>query len=240
MRSILSTYRPRVLTVEYNSNFGKSGASLAHVDPSWMPLETYEVPHTREPFSCYYGSSAAALHVAASDENHYKLVGRVSKLDLVYVRGDLWPYDPMPLETATEFGGLHDPMTVEPASNLIDYATWFDGGTLCEAKAAAISALRSLALEKKCGELQGPCPCFQHLSDLLPLKCPDRVLPTNANINPIAINNGFLHMDLHFPEKHMEEIDVSWFLNEHDTQKYLAEVAAQGMEKKTFDAGTPE
>lgn len=76
----MSTYRPRVITVEYNSNYGHGNlSSLATIDTACMPFSDYAFP--QEPFSCFYGSSAAAID-AAAQEFHYKLVGSVSKLDL--------------------------------------------------------------------------------------------------------------------------------------------------------------
>jgi hypothetical protein len=107
-----------------------------------MPFTDYAFP--QEPFSCFYGSSAAAID-AAAQEFHYKLVGSVSKLDLAYVPSDIWPWEALALERVTQHFRLHYPMPLAQADNLINYETWARGGTLCEAKTAAVKALLALA-----------------------------------------------------------------------------------------------
>ena len=76
LRALLSSeYRPRVLTVEYNSNF-PWGTDLAFPDPEVMPI-------TQKRFAmwggnCYMGSSASALHAVAR-EYKYSVVDVVRR-----------------------------------------------------------------------------------------------------------------------------------------------------------------
>ncbi|KAH8051329.1 hypothetical protein JL722_10780 [Aureococcus anophagefferens] len=61
LRALLSTFRPRVVSVEYNSNFGDGErSSLAFPDAEWMPLDESAGAWRG---SWFYGSSAAAVAV---------------------------------------------------------------------------------------------------------------------------------------------------------------------------------
>ena len=68
LRALLgSEYRPRVLTVEYNSNFPWDAGQLAFPDP-----EVMRVPPRFQKWggNCYMGSSAAALHAVAREHRY--------------------------------------------------------------------------------------------------------------------------------------------------------------------------
>ena len=68
LRALLgSEYRPRVLTVEYNSNFPWDAGQLAFPDP-----EVMRVPPRMQQWggNCYMGSSAAALHAVAREHRY--------------------------------------------------------------------------------------------------------------------------------------------------------------------------
>ena len=86
LRALLgSEYRPRVLTVEYNSNFPWDAGQLAFPDP-----EVMRVPVRQQQWggNCYMGSSAAALHAVAR-EHRYSVVDVEPGLDLFLVRRDV-------------------------------------------------------------------------------------------------------------------------------------------------------
>ena len=67
--ALAQTYRPRVISVEYNAQF-PVGSSIAFPDPSWMPLSTDEA--STWAVGCYTGSSAGAIYAAAA-RHHYKV-----------------------------------------------------------------------------------------------------------------------------------------------------------------------
>ena len=76
LRALLgSEYRPRVLTVEYNSNFPWDAGQLAFPDPELM-----RVPPRFQKWggNCYMGSSAAALHAVAREHRYSVLRPRPS------------------------------------------------------------------------------------------------------------------------------------------------------------------
>ena len=108
LRALLgSEYRPRVLTVEYNSNFPWDAGQLAFPDP-----EVMRVPRRLQQWAgnCYMGSSAAALHAVAR-EHRYSVVDIEPGLDLFLVRDDLWVGRPLP--DLASHRGLYRPFNVQ-------------------------------------------------------------------------------------------------------------------------------
>lgn len=86
LRALLSSeFRPRVLTVEYNSNF-PWGADLAFPDPQQQPVRP---GFERWGGNCYMGSSASALDAVARAFG-YVTVDVEPGLDLFLVRADVW------------------------------------------------------------------------------------------------------------------------------------------------------
>ena len=92
LRALLgSEYRPRVLTVEYNSNFPWDAGQLAFPDP-----EVMRVPVRQQQWggNCYMGSSAAALHAVAREHRYSVRRPRPSTSSPTSTRLD--PLDPRP------------------------------------------------------------------------------------------------------------------------------------------------
>ena len=96
LRAILSPhdgFRPRLVSVEYNSNYEYSethAAALTLPDPATMPIV-----HGRASWNltCYYGASPRALWLAAA-ERGYMLVAVEPLFDLFFVRRDIWHATP--------------------------------------------------------------------------------------------------------------------------------------------------
>ncbi|EGB03508.1 hypothetical protein AURANDRAFT_67941 [Aureococcus anophagefferens] len=174
LRALLSTFRPRVVSVEYNSNFGDGErSSLAFPDAEWMPLGESAGAWRG---SCFYGSSAAAVEAVAR-ECGYVVAGVVEGLDLVLVRAALWRWPPIPRHALTARLDTWPAMAREDAAALLDYDVFARGGSLCEARRAAAVALRRMAREPPprcacfmkdldCVEWTRNCSCFRDLADL--------------------------------------------------------------------------
>lgn len=170
LRSILSVYRPRVVTVEYNSNYeflgehmsssatttplGAISHALTLPDPATMPIL-----HQRAAWAgtCFYGASAGAL-LSVARAFGYTLVAVDPPYDLFLVRADLWA------QTASSHANIsdeltataararlrhpvpnHSPMTAEEAANVMEYDVYVQTGSVCEARRAAAITLRHYA-----------------------------------------------------------------------------------------------
>ena len=107
LRALLrSEYRPRVLTVEYNSNFPWDAGQLAFPDP-----EVMSVPARLQQWggNCYMGSSAAALHAVAREHRYSVRRPRPSTSSPTSTRLDpLDPLDPRP-STLDPRSSTHEP-----------------------------------------------------------------------------------------------------------------------------------
>ena len=104
LRALLrSEYRPRVLTVEYNSNFPWDAGQLAFPDP-----EVMSVPVRLQQWggNCYMGSSAAALHAVAREHRYSVRRPRPSTSSPTSSRLD--PLDPR-TSTLDPRPSTHDP-----------------------------------------------------------------------------------------------------------------------------------
>lgn len=148
LRSLLSSeYRPRILTVEYNSNF-PWGFDLAFPNPELLPDLPYGL--RRWGGNCYMGSSASALQLVA-EEHGYVIVDVEPGLDLFLVRADLWGSRPLPnLSTLT---GLYRPFNVQldgamsrdQSAAYLDYGVWArSGGNVTAARAHARKSVSTL------------------------------------------------------------------------------------------------
>ena len=123
-------YRPRVVTVEYNSNYLLNDA-LTIMDPTLIgngsvPPGTLGYWH-----ACATGASAKALLLVARTFG-YQLVGRVAHLDLVFLRSDLLADDVLIPEDEwffrdAELGGLYHETawySIATLSRIVDYETY--------------------------------------------------------------------------------------------------------------------
>lgn len=92
LRALLSPssgFQPRVVSVEYNSNFefeGPLAAPITFPDPATMPIL-----HGRASWNltCFFGASPRALVDVAADSG-FVLVANEPLLDLFFVRRDVW------------------------------------------------------------------------------------------------------------------------------------------------------
>ena len=182
LRAILmSKFQPRVISVEYNSNFDEH-ATITHPDPEVHRIDAWEhslgAEHrNRKNYTdaiCYMGSSAKAIALVA-ERYGYVVVAATRGLDLFLVRRDVWGGRAVPtLGSLPLHQCVNKPMTPEMAVNLLDYRILMNGtngsmnhtgrpadtGTLlCRARAAAAHELRKLAHKS-------PCKCFKHLRNL--------------------------------------------------------------------------
>lgn len=87
LRAVLASgrFRPRVVNIEYNSNF-PPGSALTVGDPVWGGM--YEAVQWKA--TCFFGTSAEAVKLVAA-EYGYTMVHRIEWADLVLVRDDLLP-----------------------------------------------------------------------------------------------------------------------------------------------------
>lgn len=115
LRALLgSEYRPRVLTVEYNSNFPWDAGQLAFPDP-----EVMRVPVRQQQWggNCYMGSSAAALHAVAREHRYSVRRPRPSTSSPTSTRLD--PLDPRPSTNdhrASTLAPRPSPLDLRPTS----------------------------------------------------------------------------------------------------------------------------
>ncbi|OWA50366.1 hypothetical protein BV898_14885 [Hypsibius exemplaris] len=155
LRAILEAgYRPRVMSSEYNVNYPLS-AALTIFDPTVSRTgsagnnDTFSIKW----LDCAFGSSAKALWMLAKSFG-YELVGRVSYLDLIFVRADLiedWMLLPE-LEwffRNEQLGRLfHMSLTDnDTLSRVIDFETYSKTLDFDLSHAAAMEILRRLDLE---------------------------------------------------------------------------------------------
>ena len=147
LRNLLnSVFRPRVLTVEYNSNF-PWGYSLAFPDPQIM-----DVPKRLQQWggNCYMGSAASALH-AVSVEAGYVVVDVEPGLDLFLVRRDLWAGRTVP--DLSQSADLYRPFNVQldgamkpiQQQQYLDYGEYTRTGNVTAARHAGAVAMAKLA-----------------------------------------------------------------------------------------------
>ena len=146
MRALLAVYRPRVVSIEYNSNYdvdGPDASAITLPDPSTMPIRNHQASWAGH---CYFGTSARAV-LAVARANGYMLAAVEPRLDMFMVRKDLWERarlaDPSALGLNTTIKTIthHQPMSKNEAENLIDYETYVETGSLCKARAAAAKTL---------------------------------------------------------------------------------------------------
>jgi len=145
LRGILNAgYRPRVFTTEYNSNYPLEYA-IALIDPTIIGADVSAYDFSFK--GCAWGASASALRIVA-EKFGYTLVGRVSTLDLVWLRNDLiednwevpafeWFFEDAPLGTLHH----HKQTSNDIVEYLVDFNVLEKTGVIQEAKEAARVAL---------------------------------------------------------------------------------------------------
>ena len=157
LRALLSSeFRPKVLSVEYNSNF-PYGYALA------FPDTAHEVAHPalrRWDGDCYMGSSASAIEMVAQ-EFGYVLVDVDPGLDLFLVDGRLWGSRPVPSADSLSVAVYrpfnirrnHVGLTAAKAAAYLDYATFRQSG-------GSVAAARRMAATQFARLREAHVPCF--------------------------------------------------------------------------------
>lgn len=149
----LAGYRPRVISTEFNTNFGQEGGAICYEDPS-LTTKDSELSEYRFKFpQCAWGVSQTALKVLAK-EFGYSLIGRVESLDIFWIRSDLIKDCTVPtfesLADPRSKSLLHGVASVEHVKRLVDYEVYKITGSLDKAKAAALENLRKFHRNHPC------------------------------------------------------------------------------------------
>eukprot|EP00966_Prymnesium_polylepis_P215613 4993189-Prymnesium_polylepis.1 len=157
LRALLASeaFRPKVLSVEYNSNF-PWGYHLA------FPDTTHSVAHAalrRWDGDCYMGSSASAITLVAR-EHGYVLVDVEPGFDLFFVDEKLWGSRPLPdLESVREAAYRpfnirrnHAALSGDKAAAFVDYEVLRASGSVEKARRRAAARFSRLREER--------VPCF--------------------------------------------------------------------------------
>lgn len=170
-------FRPKVLSIEYNSNF-PVGFAFA------FPDAEHAVPsqqHRKWDKGCYMGSSASAVEMAAK-ELGYIIVDVEPGLDLFLVDAHLWSDRPKPVLTTD---AIYRPFNIRSghsalrAGAYLDFAAWrASNGSLAHARSAAAAQLSALKLQRLPCFTEHQCPSTQRVlcRDLWSVLCP----PPNA------------------------------------------------------------
>jgi hypothetical protein len=83
MDNILTHFRPRVVTTEYNRNWPED-MTLSQIDPK-LRKELTNASYTFKFEECIWGASASALK-SLMESYGYELIGVASALDLIWGR----------------------------------------------------------------------------------------------------------------------------------------------------------
>lgn len=171
MRALLaSVYRPRVLSIEFNSNF-PWGYPLAFPDPTTMAVNAEGRFYSRG--TCYMGASAMAIENLGAAWG-YVTVAMNSPLDLFLVPRELAEAHGLRsilprLRRDAHLLAEHHPMTTTQATNLVDYTRWqslTDDGSLTGkeiVRDARASAQRLLANLTARSRTEPKLRCFSQL-----------------------------------------------------------------------------
>ncbi|CAF4278710.1 unnamed protein product [Rotaria sp. Silwood2] len=161
-RSILQAgYRPRIITTEFNTNYHITDA-LTLLDPTINCSGSLPQNFRFQFQGCAWGASAGALRIVA-EAHGYTMIGRISVLDLVWIRNDLlkdcfrippfeWFFRNAPA------GHLHHARvsSVGVLNQIVDYDTYVRTLNIEKSNAAARAILKSRDL-----------PCFKNVYQFL-------------------------------------------------------------------------
>jgi hypothetical protein len=164
LRAILQAgFRPRVITTEYNSNYPITDA-ITLLDPSIVKHSTYLANYKFKFSECARGAGAGAFRIVA-EAHGYTMVGRVSVLDLIWMRNDLLMKDCFRVPPFEWFfrdapiGKLHHgpQSSSDILSEITDYKTYVrTGGNFTASNIAARNILRKRHL-----------PCYEGIKQFL-------------------------------------------------------------------------
>jgi hypothetical protein len=193
--AMLKVYRPRIVQIEYNPNFGMTEEHAIAFPDTYAGMQVRNGATDFTHGRCYMSSSAAAYMVVAA-RHGYVLTDSIFQLkeiaqyDLYLARADLWPMGRVITlqqlwERHKAAGCIHAPMLKSQATNLVDLAVIMRGGDVCTARRCAARALRRMARVNASADF---ChTCFIKLVDL------ERVSGWNCNCTdahglPIALD----------------------------------------------------
>lgn len=190
-----SRYRPRVFTIEYNSNYFTS-EMLTFPNPETMHMFPWQATKVKHLGSvCYMGASFGAIQRVAQEHN-YAIVNLTRGLDLFLVDRAYWTWPVPKVRELRDAGGgvqkcLNLPMTADMAVNLLDYDVYANGEAaaaaaampkqahtelVCRARQSARRRLRKIASKSNKDvfrkiKLPLQCPCFWQLKNLPDIDC---------------------------------------------------------------------
>jgi len=178
--AMLKAYRPRVIQVEYNANYGMTGAHAIAFPDKFAGMAVRNGADHFDGGRCYMSSSAAALLIVATRHGYMLTDGSLRSInehDLFFARADVWPKPPVTLRQMWSrhqptSGCVHKPMFATEATNLVDLGVIMDGGDVCTARRCAAQVLRHMAQAKSAHHCNS---CFGKLAKL------ERVAGWNAN-----------------------------------------------------------
>ncbi|KAH8058909.1 hypothetical protein JL720_13925 [Aureococcus anophagefferens] len=200
LRALLSTFRPRVVSVEYNSNFGDGErSSLAFPDAEWMPLGESAGAWRG---SCFYGSSAAAVEAVAR-ECGYVVAGVVGGRPRACARGAL----AVAADPAPRAHGAPRHVARDGARGRAALSTHVFARRLAVRRAAAAVALRRMAREPPprcacfmkdldCVEWTRNCSCFRDLADLPIPDCAPPVTGIDSPVSGADVQKNAIEVDI--------------------------------------------
>lgn len=150
-------FRPRVITTEFNSNYPLELA-ITQIDPTILGVSTEG--YDFEFKECAWGASASALRLVA-EKYGYTLIGRISRLDLVWIRNDLieqfWEIPPFEwFFDKARLGALHHGIQTSEMifQHIMDYSVYLHEGDINRARTAAREKL-----------VKSQLPCFREISE---------------------------------------------------------------------------
>lgn len=162
VRSILQAgYRPRIMTTEFNANYLIQDA-LTLLDPTIDCTNTSLTNFQFQFQGCAWGASAGALRILA-EAHGYTMIGRINRLDLIWMRNDLFQpcFRIPPFQWFFQNAQIGELFHASVASSsvlerIIDYATYVRTLDLKKSNAAARSILKTRKL-----------PCYKNVDQFL-------------------------------------------------------------------------
>lgn len=161
LASILHSFKPRVVTTEYNSNW-PLGWHISQIDPS-LSQDLWNISRNNFEFrQCIWGASASSLK-QLMDRHKYSLIGVTPRLDLFWARNDLLTCFRVPdfsfFVPKMDLGRLHHnhQHNKQYEDWLIDTNVWMTTGDVQKAKISARSTIEQMISSGN------PIPCFGNL-----------------------------------------------------------------------------
>jgi hypothetical protein len=165
LSNILETFRPRIITTEYNQNWSVE-YEMSQVDPTLDPVLMEKSMNSYSFKGCMWGASASALK-RLLEQNGYVLIAVVEKLDLLWARKDVVDcYDVPPFEFFQDQMKLGEALHVQ--QNNLSFLEWLADTQVWEETKdidkARESAKNKLVMQAKAATLPH---CYRRVADLL-------------------------------------------------------------------------